>query len=144
MVAAGPGLGDRKQRQPGHSTKGRDSSQTATPQAAAGEEGKGGGHSHQDLEPEAQIRRGPGSASLMAEQLTACSPVAWGQLSREMLTQTRKEVHNGTLDTDTHTWGGLTRHTTKTLPASGQSPSSKSPPKSPGSRLRDGARPLCV
>lgn len=79
------------------------------------------------------------AVNLMAEQLAAHSPFSWassppadqGQPSRETLkTQIPTgSTHWHAYHTDTHTRTSTT-HATKTLPASGQSPSSESLPQS--------------
>lgn len=71
-----------------------------------GEEGKGGGHSHQDLEPEAQIRRGPQAEEFngrAAHSLQSCGlgPAQQGDVNPNPTASTHWHTHH----TDTHTWG---------------------------------------
>lgn len=93
-VAAVPGLGDRKQRQPpsGQPQAGREiqpsrtetegqltgSSQAASPQASVqpkrGRRARGGGQSHQDLQPEAQISGGPQSGEFNGRAAPSSQP----------------------------------------------------------------------
>lgn len=98
-VAAGPGLGDRKQRQPpsGQPQAGREiqpshtetegqltgSSQAASPQASVqpkrGRRARGVGRATRISSPRHRSAEALRAVSLMAEQLPARSPLAWGQ-----------------------------------------------------------------
>lgn len=93
-VAAGPGLGDRKQRQPpsGQPQAGREIQPSRTETegqltgskspglsaAQEGREGKGGGQSHQDLQPEAQISGGPQSGEFNGRAAPSSQPFGLG------------------------------------------------------------------
>lgn len=154
-VAKGLGLSDRRQSQPlgeqpqagretqpSRNTEGGDGGQTATPQALGQPRRVGKARWEGTVTRASSWRHGAAECpqmamSLMAEQLAALSggpaPLQWdqGQSSRGTLkTPTLTgSAHLHTHHTDTHSGTDMTQ-VTKTLPASGQSPSSESLPKS--------------